>query len=186
MSLPEKPFSRKEQYLAKIAGEDTEIPEKPFSREEMYLDAIAQGGGGGGGYVLPIASADTLGGVKVGDNLSIDANGVLSASGGGGSVTGELTSTDYDYPAGSPDGVALWRLPIGMYVALESIKIYLTANKSDTGTGVVLSLIHRNNGTPENPDWFHRNAIFIGDQGFIGLQDTVGDGGDAGQYPFIS
>lgn len=49
MALPEKPFSRKEQYLAKIAGEDTEIPEKPFSREEMYLDAIAQGGGGGGG-----------------------------------------------------------------------------------------------------------------------------------------
>ena len=30
-------------------------------------------------YVLPIASANTLGGVKVGDNLSIDQNGVLSA-----------------------------------------------------------------------------------------------------------
>ena len=33
---------------------------------------------------LPIASANTLGGIKVGNNLSIDANGVLSASGGGG------------------------------------------------------------------------------------------------------
>lgn len=31
----------------------------------------------GGGYVLPVASADTLGGVKVGDNLSIE-DGVLS------------------------------------------------------------------------------------------------------------
>ena len=30
-------------------------------------------------YVLPTASANTLGGVKVGDNLSIDQNGVLSA-----------------------------------------------------------------------------------------------------------
>ena len=48
MTLPEKPFSRKEQYLAKIAGEDVEIPEEPFSREEMYLEAIAEGGGGGG------------------------------------------------------------------------------------------------------------------------------------------
>lgn len=48
MALPEKPFSRKEQYLAKIAGEDVEIPEEPFSREEMYLEAIAEGGGGGG------------------------------------------------------------------------------------------------------------------------------------------
>lgn len=37
-------------------------------------------GGGGSPYVLPIASAETLGGVKVGDNLSIDENGVLSAT----------------------------------------------------------------------------------------------------------
>lgn len=31
-------------------------------------------------YTLPIASDDTLGGIKVGDNLTIDQNGVLSAS----------------------------------------------------------------------------------------------------------
>tara|TARA_R110002012_G_scaffold169893_3_gene334032 strand:+ start:2008 stop:2949 length:942 start_codon:yes stop_codon:yes gene_type:complete len=35
-------------------------------------------------YALPNASASVLGGIKVGNNLSIDANGVLSASGGGG------------------------------------------------------------------------------------------------------
>ena len=34
-------------------------------------------------YVLPTASANTLGGVKVGDGLAIDNNGVLSAEGGG-------------------------------------------------------------------------------------------------------
>lgn len=33
-------------------------------------------------YTLPIASADTLGGIKIGDNLSIDENGVVSAEGG--------------------------------------------------------------------------------------------------------
>ena len=38
------------------------------------------GGGGGGGYVLPTASSSTLGGVKVGNKLSIDADGVLSAN----------------------------------------------------------------------------------------------------------
>ena len=32
-------------------------------------------------YSLPIASADTLGGIKIGENLSIDENGVVSASG---------------------------------------------------------------------------------------------------------
>ena len=47
----------------------------------------------GGSYTLPIASSSTLGGIKVGTNLSIDSNGVLSASGGsgGGDVT---TNTD--------------------------------------------------------------------------------------------
>ena len=40
---------------------------------------------------LPTASANTLGGVKVGNNLSIDANGVLSATGGGG---GSYTAGD--------------------------------------------------------------------------------------------
>ena len=38
-------------------------------------------------YTLPVASADTLGGIKVGSNLSIDSDGTLSASGGGESVT---------------------------------------------------------------------------------------------------
>ncbi len=51
-TLPE-PKSRKEQYLAKAAGMDTEIPAEPMSREEQYLNAIAEGGGGGGGGVTP-------------------------------------------------------------------------------------------------------------------------------------
>lgn len=33
-------------------------------------------------YILPVASVETLGGVKIGENLNIDENGVLSASGG--------------------------------------------------------------------------------------------------------
>ncbi len=37
-------------------------------------------GGGGGSYTLPTASADTLGGVKVGSGLTI-TDGVLSANG---------------------------------------------------------------------------------------------------------
>lgn len=44
--LPE-PASRKEQFLAKAAGENVELP-TPASREELYLNAIAEGGGGGG------------------------------------------------------------------------------------------------------------------------------------------
>lgn len=43
------------------------------------------GGGGGGEYVLPKASATRLGGVKIGSGISIDADGKISATGGGGS-----------------------------------------------------------------------------------------------------
>lgn len=46
MALPDKPLTRQEMYLSKIAGENTELPDKPLTREEMYLEAIAQGGGG--------------------------------------------------------------------------------------------------------------------------------------------
>ena len=47
---------------------------------------VVAGGGGGTGYVLPIASATVLGGVKVGANLAIDATGILSTALGAGSV----------------------------------------------------------------------------------------------------
>ena len=50
--------------------------------------------GGGGSYVLPVASADTLGGVKVGDGLAINAAGVLSTSGGGGGGGLDFSDTE--------------------------------------------------------------------------------------------
>lgn len=44
--------------------------------------------GDGSSYTLPIASANTLGGIKVGSGLAIDGNGVLSTTGGGGDDEG--------------------------------------------------------------------------------------------------
>lgn len=55
-----------------------------------WIITITTESGGGGGYVLPIASSSTLGGIKVGNNLTIDVNGVLSATGGGGG--GDVTT----------------------------------------------------------------------------------------------
>ena len=42
-----KPLTRKEIFLAKIAGEDIDI--EPLTREEVFLNQIAESGGGGGG-----------------------------------------------------------------------------------------------------------------------------------------
>ena len=41
---------------------------------------ISKSGGSGESYALPIASESTLGGIKVGNNLIINANGILSAN----------------------------------------------------------------------------------------------------------
>lgn len=57
--LPEKPLSRKESYLAKIAGQSVEVPEKPESRIEQYLAYIAENGGSGGGGI-PTTVIDTI------------------------------------------------------------------------------------------------------------------------------
>lgn len=48
-----------------------------------YWAKQAQAGGGGGGGIteIPVATADTLGGIKVGEGLSITEEGVLSAEG---------------------------------------------------------------------------------------------------------
>lgn len=48
---------------------------------------FAGSGMGGGDGDLPVATSETLGGIKVGENLSIDEEGVLSAGGGGISIS---------------------------------------------------------------------------------------------------
>lgn len=61
------------------------------------------GSGDGSSYTLPVASASTLGGVKVGSGLSITESGVLSASGGGGGSFTTETVTSETYNLGGND-----------------------------------------------------------------------------------
>lgn len=89
----------------------------------------------GGSYELPVASAETLGGVKVGDGLSITEAGVLSASGGGGGGGfTTLTSDNYNYPENNPNSVGLWLLDAGTYYVDNSssldtrVRVYSSDN----------------------------------------------------------
>ena len=66
----------------KLAGSDQPAAQTIEGMILRIIDNIDQGGGGS----IPVASADTLGGIKVGENLSITEGGVLSASGGGGGL----------------------------------------------------------------------------------------------------
>lgn len=53
----------------------------PVIDEQGQVKKLSDFGGGGGGD-LPIASADTLGGVKIGDGISITEDGTISSMSG--------------------------------------------------------------------------------------------------------
>lgn len=71
---------------------------------------------------LPIASTTTLGGIKVGDGLSITDDGVLSASGGGSLRYKTLTSTEYE-ALSTPDADTMYRLTDTNEVYLGTIPL---------------------------------------------------------------
>lgn len=74
-------------YLTSIPAEyvtETELNAKGYLTEHQDLSGYALKSEIPDDYILPTASATTLGGVKIGSGLSITDDGVLSAEGGGG------------------------------------------------------------------------------------------------------
>ena len=70
----------------------------------------------GGGYVLPTATTNRLGGIIVGSGLTVNASGVLSATGGGGTTYAagdgiDITANEISVVIKSPDN-SRWRLSI--------------------------------------------------------------------------
>ena len=106
------------------------------------------GGGGGGSYTLPIASANTLGGVKVGTGLSIDSStGVLTANGGG-----------YTLPIASAN--TLGGIKVGSGLSINAL------------TGVLSALANAFNGGEITQDlWLHTRGEDYGSTLFFGDKD---------------
>lgn len=114
------------------------VPSLPSTGEKGTIYLVSHGGSGtdvydeyvyvnnaweqiGSNFTLPIASASTLGGIKVGSGLSIDADGVLSSSGGlspsttfwgqtanNGVVSGRITFGTNGYVNGTNDTVTVY------------------------------------------------------------------------------
>ena len=54
----------------------------PYTEAEgkpQFAGMGSGGGSGGGSYTLPVATSEVLGGVKIGDGLSIDSDGILTS-----------------------------------------------------------------------------------------------------------
>lgn len=68
-----------------------------------YGNCVVDSGGGGGQYVLPVASQSTLGGVKIGSGITIDSGGTISAE-GGTSVTYLNEGIEVDFNGGYLNG----------------------------------------------------------------------------------
>ena len=102
----------------------------------------------GGGYTLPTAAADTLGGIKIGSGLSIDGSGVVTSSGGGGSdtnttygiscVDGDNTDEEKIRLTAGGDGSGtddvVLEAGTGLSIARDGDKITFTNTVTDTNT----------------------------------------------------
>jgi hypothetical protein len=105
MAIPDKPESRAEMYLNKIASGSGTIPAQPESRLEQYLDAIARNGGGGSG-------GGSGGGVLV-VNLTFDEDaGYLVFDKTWSEVNAASAAVAY-FDMSAFGGRGAWRLPIG-------------------------------------------------------------------------
>ena len=74
-----EPVTRKEHFLARIAGKPHDESLFPITREEFFLDDIAESGGGGGGGGLFIVTVTTSGSTLVADKTVADIHHALAS-----------------------------------------------------------------------------------------------------------
>lgn len=115
-SVYEKPVGSKYRIIYKLISgiiKEEEFDTKADADSRLEEIKEISTGGGGGSYVLPVAGASELGGIKVGNNLSIDADGILSASAGSSGLDfyGPIPQTAI---TGS-DIINVTKVPVGMY-----------------------------------------------------------------------
>lgn len=132
----------------------TDYATKEYVDEEISKIEIT---GGGGITEIPIASATTLGGIKVGANLTIDEDGTLNAQASGGE--GGNTIAIDNLPVGSVVAFDGDEIPYGYEEVEEYIPTYSTEEQR-VGTWIngkplyrkVLSLLSPNSKTLQSID----------------------------------
>ena len=100
------------------------------SQFTQLINALNSGGGGGdGGYNLPVASDSVLGGVKVGNGLSIENDGKLNVN---ASVSSEVQYSTSEKRIGLwVDGTALYEKTLVGTIELEGRNVKVLGSKSE-------------------------------------------------------
>ena len=101
------------------------------SQFTQLLNALNNGGGGGGGgsYTLPVASDTILGGVKVGNGLSIENDGKLNVN---ASVSTEVQYSTTEKRIGTwVDGAALFEKTLIGTIQLDGREVSVLGSKSE-------------------------------------------------------
>lgn len=117
----------------------------------MIIDFSNINGGGGGGYVLPIASSQVLGGVKVGQNLTIDSGGTLNAV--GGEQDYQIVSAITDYTAGKMYAVVA---ESEYEKVFSGMQLYCGNQHTD-----FIGVVEDNNSNSSFNPWIQNSTIFI-------------------------
>lgn len=81
--------------LTIVAGTNITITTNP-STDSITINSTATGGGGST-YELPIASVSVLGGIKIGNGLSVDVDGVVDVIGASGSTASGVVPFDFGF-----------------------------------------------------------------------------------------
>ena len=100
------------------------------SQFTQLLNALNNGGGGGGGsYTLPIASDSVLGGVKIGNGLSIENDGKLNVN---ASVSSEVQYSTVEKKIGTwVDGTPLFEKTLTGTIQLDGRNESVLGSKSE-------------------------------------------------------
>lgn len=141
--------SEYEALIAAIAGKVDKVEGKGLSTNDFTDALLTKLNGieaGANAYTLPVATASALGGVKVGANLAVDANGEISGnySAATTSANGLMSSTDKAKLDGIEAGATAVTVDSAMSSTSENPvqnKVVYTAlaGKVDTETGKGLS-----------------------------------------------
>lgn len=124
-------YESRKEYQVTAAGQNLKLVVVTTGSD---VSELSSGSGGGSEYVLPAATASTLGGIKVGDNLSI-TDGVLSAK-----------DTVYTLPIAGSDTLGGIKIGSGLSVD-ENGKVDVTGGSSEESDPVFTTWLEGNSST---------------------------------------